>query len=155
VTPEYETERLKACPFCGANPHHGLGKVEYCQLHGDPFQRFSVWCPSGCAKKTAADRERAIASWNARDDAGHAAGRAGGWLPIESAPRGEWVLCIDFDNDAPFDYYAGRHVFSGYVDEDGKESYWEAACGQYVTNSPEPTHWMPLPAPPAIEGISE
>jgi len=57
---------LKPCPFCGAHPHHGQMKVEYCQLHGDAFQRFRVWCPHSCAEKIGASREQAIIAWNRR-----------------------------------------------------------------------------------------
>lgn len=64
--PEAIGVELLPCPFCGARPHHGLMKVEYCQLHGDPFQRFKVWCPHGCAEKIGANRELAITAWNRR-----------------------------------------------------------------------------------------
>lgn len=55
--------RPRPCPFCGATPHHGLGKVQHCQLHGDPFQDFSIWCPHGCAKITRGDGARAWKDW--------------------------------------------------------------------------------------------
>lgn len=58
--------KLKPCPFCGAHPHHGQTKIEYDQLHGEPFQRFRVWCPHDCASKTAVNRDLAIAAWNRR-----------------------------------------------------------------------------------------
>ncbi|CDP50668.1 Phage protein [Devosia sp. DBB001] len=60
------SEELLPCPFCGAHPHHGLTKVEHDQLHGEPFQRFRVWCPHGCASKLEANRELAVAAWNRR-----------------------------------------------------------------------------------------
>jgi len=60
------SEELLPCPFCGAHPHHGLTKVEHDQLHGEPFQRFRVWCPHGCASKLEANRELAVAVWNRR-----------------------------------------------------------------------------------------
>ncbi|RYG88645.1 MAG: hypothetical protein EON59_03860 [Alphaproteobacteria bacterium] len=59
---------LKPCPFCGANPHRGLEKVRHCQLHGDPLQDFSFWCPRGHAKVTASTEAEAITAWNTRTD---------------------------------------------------------------------------------------
>ena len=69
----------------------------------------------------------------------------GEWQPIETAPKdGTWILAGEFGNpDFVGDYYAAS--WSG--DEDG---CWCANCGQYVTQEPEPTHWMPLPAPPEV-----
>lgn len=60
------TPELKPCPFCEATPHKGFGKKEFCQLHGDPFQRFSIWCPTGHAKITEQNEEAAITAWNTR-----------------------------------------------------------------------------------------
>ena len=57
---------LLSCPFCGAHPHHGLTKVEYDQLHGDPFQRGRVWCPKGHASVTSTNLAMAKAEWNKR-----------------------------------------------------------------------------------------
>ena len=61
-----EVTALKPCPFCGAKPHQGLTKVTYCQLHGDPIQRFEIKCPHGCATINRVNRAQAIAAWNAR-----------------------------------------------------------------------------------------
>lgn len=57
---------LMPCPFCGATPHQGLGKVWYDQLHGDPHQDFSIWCPHHCARITRGERNAAITAWNTR-----------------------------------------------------------------------------------------
>lgn len=46
---------LLDCPFCGGRPSQGPTKLEYCQLHGDPFQRYRIWCRKGCADLTGAD----------------------------------------------------------------------------------------------------
>lgn len=59
-------EKALPCPFCGATPHRGPGKVEHCQLHGEPFQRFSVWCPRGHAKITGRNESAAREEWNMR-----------------------------------------------------------------------------------------
>lgn len=59
--------KSRVCPFCGATPHHGLGKVQHCQLHGEPFQHFSIWCPRGCAKITRANADIARRDWEGID----------------------------------------------------------------------------------------
>lgn len=66
MTLEITTQDLLPCPFCGAKPHQGLGKLQYCQLHGDPFQRFHIKCPKGHAEIDGVTRERAVEGWNAR-----------------------------------------------------------------------------------------
>jgi hypothetical protein len=64
-----------------------------------------------------------------------------GWLPIESAPRdGTRILAYEDGN-----HYALEWC-QEFPEPDG--GYWKCFCGQYVTITPEPTHWMPLPAPP-------
>lgn len=54
------------CPFCGATPKRGLSKIRYCQLHGDPFQEYLIWCPKGHAKITGVDEAQALQQWNTR-----------------------------------------------------------------------------------------
>jgi hypothetical protein len=68
TAPDY----LLSCPFCGAHPHHGLTKVEYDQLHGDPFQRGQVWCPKGHARITSTNLEMVKKEWNRRAGQAHA-----------------------------------------------------------------------------------
>lgn len=57
---------LKGCPFCGAKPHQGLGKIQHCSLHGEPFQDFHIKCPKGHASVDGVNRERAVEAWNTR-----------------------------------------------------------------------------------------
>jgi hypothetical protein len=89
-------ERLEPCPFCGARPHHGLGKVEHCQLHGDPFQRYQVWCPKGHATTVEVNREQATAAWNTR------AAR------LTPTPEGAREALALFDRIEDGDSYRGR-----------------------------------------------
>lgn len=57
---------LASCPFCGATPHRGKMGVQYDQLHGEPFQRYRVWCPHGCASIDRVNEEQTRAAWNTR-----------------------------------------------------------------------------------------
>lgn len=54
------------CPFCGATPHQSQGKVEYDQLHGDPYQRWHIKCPHGHANVWGMNQELALREWNTR-----------------------------------------------------------------------------------------
>lgn len=72
------------------------------------------------------------------------AGRVEEWQPIETAPKDRWILVAEEQIEAPpYDAYAARWHDDG---------YWMARCGQYVTQSPEPTHWRLLHEPPALSG---
>lgn len=65
-----------------------------------------------------------------------------GWQPIETAPRDKWLLLAEAPYEpGPYDAYAGHWHSDG---------YWLSNCGQYVTETPEPTHWRPLPQPPRL-----
>lgn len=58
------------------------------------------------------------------------------WQPMETAPRdGTRVLLFEDGG-----HYAGEWMAA--------DEYWTSYCGQYVTVSPDPTHWMPLPDAP-------
>jgi len=65
-TAEVEAVALLPCPFCGSKPHHGLTKVKHCQLHGDPYQDYEIWCPKHCARAVSCNREQATSKWNTR-----------------------------------------------------------------------------------------
>lgn len=58
------------------------------------------------------------------------------WQPIETAPRDGTRFLATED---------GRDHYALAWNSDG---YWESYCGQHVTQTPEPTHWQPLPKPP-------
>ena len=82
-----------------------------------------------------------------------------GWQPIETAPKdGDPVLLYK-----PDERRSGEYVLAGYWGEwPGKADGWIAVGGQplgwhsSVVDAPQgyPTHWMPLPQPPAIRQIS-
>lgn len=64
------------------------------------------------------------------------------WEPIDSAPR-DWTDVLLFDPAYPHDH---RTVFEGYFDAETEA--WLSAEGETVS----PTHWQPLPEPPAQGG---
>ena len=64
--------------------------------------------------------------------------KGGGWQPIETVPRDTDVLI-----------WESGDVCRASLRVAGDEAFWECLCTQPVVYTPEPTHWMPLPAPPA------
>jgi hypothetical protein len=59
------------------------------------------------------------------------------WQPIETAPEGISDLLL----------WNGQRVFLGWLSDDG----WHDSTNvehQDWPESPQPTHWMPLPEPP-------
>ena len=56
--------KLLKCPFCGSTPHKGVGKIENCQTHGEPFQRFWIACPKGHARVNGVNEALAYEEWN-------------------------------------------------------------------------------------------
>lgn len=71
------------------------------------------------------------------------AARKDGWQPIETAPKdGSEIILFDPD----------------YFQRSGFEGRYSAPRGNWLSSydSPvNPTHWRPLPAPPAIESARE
>lgn len=62
------------------------------------------------------------------------------WRPIETAPKdGRYILLLK-----PAWYHAPRWFVARWQDT-GLTAGWQHYYG------PEPTHWMPLPPPPAQE----
>lgn len=59
-------DQLKGCPMCGMKPAHGPTKVKHCQLHGEPYQDYRIWCRSRCSFIERSDLESAIEAWNDR-----------------------------------------------------------------------------------------
>lgn len=68
-----------------------------------------------------------------------------GWQPIESAPR-DWSDILLFVPDLESGF---RRVCEGYFDDDKK--MWRSPAFKIV----EPTHWQPLPPPPAASDREE
>lgn len=81
------------------------------------------------------------------------------WMPIETAPKdGTWILLTGgdiwkgWDGDTQPDAVVGQYTESRNFSP--SEGHWQFAWydggfyGEYI----DPTHWMPLPAPPLPEG---
>ena len=70
--------------------------------------------------------------------------RGEAWRPIETAPRnGDWFLALE-----PASQCNAHYACKFYYRDEYAGDLWLSSCGQYVTDSPEPTHWMPLPPAP-------
>lgn len=76
-----------------------------------------------------------------------AASQAQDWQPIETAPKdGTLILCFYPDRHG-HDRYSLRYWSTGDWRSSGRKEGW---CDQYrQLRSIDPTHWMPLPPPPA------
>lgn len=74
---------------------------------------------------------------------------AGQWQDIATAPRDGTAILIT--RDTRFQSEEGWHVVRW--DDD----WWQVHCGKFdhPLRGPDPTHWMPLPSPPAIEAHKE
>jgi hypothetical protein len=72
------------------------------------------------------------------------------WQPIETAPKDGTPILIT--RPTKFKVEEGWHVVRWEDDED----WWVCHDGKFDTmlRGNEPTHWQPLPAPPATEPTS-
>lgn len=68
----------------------------------------------------------------------------GDWQPIETAPRdGTWLLCYWAGTD--IGEYQNRYGVAAWTSMHGDGDSWYEGSGAVG----DPTHWRPLPAPPA------
>ncbi len=76
------------------------------------------------------------------------------WQPIETAPKdGAWVLVYGRgpDDEAKGERRTAVAQFTNYLNGITREEFWWQFAwydGGYYGGFDEPTHWMPLPAPP-------
>lgn len=63
-----------------------------------------------------------------------------GWRPIETAPEGVLV-----------DLWSS-HTNSRWTDCEWKHGEWWRYGNGYEPHEFDPTHWMPLPEPPIVDG---
>lgn len=117
--------KLLPCPFCGASEAF----VTTVDQKSDDRTFYRVRCDNceamsfGCYQLSP---RGAIEEWNTRPP---------GWRPIETAPDEDVVLATD-----------GRNRFLWSKAECTQLNEWIRSIG--ATEHGEPTHWMPLPAPP-------
>jgi hypothetical protein len=80
---------------------------------------------------------------DAAEDCDRAADRieqlsSGGWMPIESAPKGGiWIIAATRHGVVPVRWGVSWN-----------DQHWSNGCVIY-----EPTHWQPLPSPPALQSL--
>jgi len=83
------------------------------------------------------------------------------WQPIESAPKdGRALLLYDPEHDDSDDGFG--HALDGHwADTTGpgvgewQAAVWCNSCTEWHTKAVNPTHWMPLPNPPALSPEGE
>lgn len=119
-------EKLENCPFCGGEAHlerqgHVACKTGWPCVHTAYFN-------SGTPEEQNA---AAIRAWNTRPALLRDAGD--GWLPVESAPRDGRAVILAHMGGKP---YIGNWFHDTWMDERGL--------------SRGPSHWRPLPQPPAM-----
>ena len=139
------TDAIKPCPFCGAASTvmtegiNGPFRV-YCNNDG-------TWGDDGPTPCNAEGPERAtapeaVSAWNNREAAEARAHEEGAkamqWRDIATAPR-------DDNSDMPVILFNGHRVTAGFSWENGWADCW------YDWMDPQPTHWQPLPEPPALD----
>ncbi len=116
---------LLPCPFCGADGPSTADTGVYW-----------IRCTSCMVEGAPFDTEaEAIAFWNRRAPAQSA------WQPIETAPREQTVLVTGGDA-----IYPVTACWSGLSDE----CWWVDGQEDIHVEIGWPTHWMPLPAGPAL-----
>lgn len=124
------TDKLLPCAHCGDTriPHEHNNGIGDCWL-----ECFGCGCGTGLHEHI----ELATKAWNRRASAPSleaAPQPVGAWRPIETAPRGEWLLA--------WRDHAFRPLIVKWDDQYGAfENEW----GDHVY---EVRHWQPLPAPP-------
>lgn len=128
---------LLPCPFCGAAP-----RVIEDDTYGD-CQVFCVCDAEPCVTRPMAEMADARSAWNRR--ALLAREQAAGWQPIETAPKDDSDFqalgCHQDEDGHSWSYYIiNRH------DVGGRYECWVVPPGRPIN----PTHWMPLPAPPSL-----
>lgn len=88
---------LEPCPFCKATPHRGSGKLYHDQLHGEPHQDYSIWCPKGHAKVTRINCEQATEEWNTRASTSQGDAPVAWRYEIQRGPNGETAYAWVYD----------------------------------------------------------
>lgn len=135
---------LKACPFCGGRDIRDFGGLAWSMI---PECR---GCGARAMGPFSEGKRNPVDVWNTR---------AAHWKPIESAPKdGTAILLTNGKDVAEGHWYfeeggttEHRDLDGRYIDQTESDGYdgwldWDGGM------QPDPTHWMPLPAPPEVEG---
>ena len=67
------------------------------------------------------------------------------WQPIETAPKDGRSFMVYVAKDD----FAGPHCFAP-VSRTNNGRWWDDSTGDHIDPIRGATHWMPLPAPPAV-----
>ena len=74
------------------------------------------------------------------------------WQSIETAPKGGSEILLAYQTEDYFRVFAPcMWSPAGEISESGFWLWWQAEP-EWLTEVKNPTHWMPLPAPPTTEG---
>jgi len=128
---------LLPCPFCGGEPR---------MVSGGPGCTF-IQCSICNASGDDGSEEYAVEKWNCRAalTAALPVIERAKWQPIETAPKDGTSILLFASDYPPLSYMGvGQWAFAdpdlGFVEG----WFWPFAI--------RPTHWMPLPVPPALAG---
>jgi Lar family restriction alleviation protein len=144
--PQAEAE-LMPCPFCRSD------NVALDTVMGEPRQCWVACFACKADGPVTGDAQSAIAAWNRRDPAFALAQRrlateAERWQPIETAPKDGTPVLVCRDMGNPWGWVRG---WSRWVDVRGISGW--LSHGMFDVPGDlglgNPTHWQPLPAPPA------
>ena len=142
-----EMVELKPCPFCGGAP---VDRAIEAHTHSAPIKALGIpdhpgshvvecSCGAGLIDDT---REEVVTRWNRR-----AASPEGGetWRPIETAPKDETDVLLYFPlTELP--QYWDRIIIARFHDG---HWVWQGRAVRGYSDAYQPTHWQPLPDPPA------
>jgi hypothetical protein len=159
---------LKPCPFCGGDAEMDTRQGYTNYFNGRPETGIAIYCRA-CGVQQMICRgdvpdvepEHVIELWNRRALLSQEAkkDRDDGWQDIATAPkdgteillrRGERVgaaAWVEWEKRAS-EYHANGTYLGEYV-QDGGASWTIGLDGNSWDGERKPTHWRPLPAPPA------
>lgn len=119
-----DAPKLKLCPFCGGQPQLLNEEMALCAF---------VMCLACGAQGDDRSAKRAVFAWNNRADL------VPQWMDIKTAPKDGTDILVGFGNG----------------DRPPVVAIWLDGWVRFESATPlgiKPTHWMPLPAPPAKKG---